>query len=372
MGYKALHTNFHHGWGGQSNRILTECLGLHQKGHDITISAPADSILIQKAERLGIKVFKENSYSRGFHPLALFREAAAIKNLVLRENFDIIHTHGSQDSWTASLALALIAKGRRPKLIRTKHNLFPIKDHFVNRLHYKAFDAMICISKSILEYCRAKKWMSGFRFYVIHSAVDIEAFDKAPALDVRREFNIDAGRKIIAVVARLRGEKGHRYLIEALPEIILARPEAVFLFIGDGSMKEDLIAAAKKNGVSDKIIFAGFRTDVAAILKGVDVFALPSVSEGLGTSILEAGMASLPVAASNVGGILDIVDDGENGYLFPVGDVSAIAKKIIFMLSNMNEVRAAGARLRKKIEDHFSTENLVANTEECYRDLLGR
>ncbi len=369
MKHKVLHTNFHHGWGGQSNRILMECKGLAENGHDITISAPADSELIKRSAALGIKTFIHAQYQRGFHPVTFISEILKLRKFIISQKIEIVHTHGSQDSWTASFAVLLISKKNKPVLLRTKHNIFPIADHIINRLHYNIFDAMVCISESILKYCRDKKWTKKIKFYLIHSAVDIKSFESAQKSDIRKEFNL--GDKILfSIIGRLRTEKGHVHLLFAIEKIIQDFPQIMFLFVGDGSLKEDLINLAKNLNIDKNVIFTGFRKDVPSVLKDTDVFILPSISEGLGTAILEAGMASLPVIASNVGGIPDIIDDNTNGYLVKPANPDDLAAKIKFVLNNMDAAEEMGKKLYQKIKTEFSPENLVAKTEQCYEDLL--
>lgn len=366
---KILHTNFHHGWGGQSNRILMECKGLCEKGHDVTISAPDDSELVKRAELLGIKTFRRAQYSRGFRPIGQFKDVRALVKLINEEKFDIVHTHGSQDSWAVFFAMSFVQAKNKPALFRTKHNIFPITDHIVNRIHYKRFDSLICISNSITDYCKSKSWLSHLKYYLIYSAVDPKPFEEAIESKIREEYNLK-GKILAGVVGRLRSEKGHIHLINAIPEIVKEFPEARFIFIGDGSMKEELMSEISKRSISNYVIFAGFRKNVPEILKSLDLFILPSISEGLGTAIIEAGFAGLGAVASNVGGIPDIIDDNENGFLFACGDSKALSEKIKFLLKNPDKYKNAGKKLKEKCMSLFTPEILADKTEKAYYNFL--
>lgn len=369
MKLKILHTNFLHGWGGQSNRILTKCIGLANKGHDVCISAPADSELIKRAKSANIDVFTKVQYQRGIHPINFFCEVLYLRNFIRNESFDIIHTHGSQDSWITSIAVSLINKNQRPILLRTKHNIFPIHDHFLNKIHYSIFKGMICISDSILQYCKEKNWLKNLKFSLIHSAVDYSLFENAKSSDIREKYNL-TDNILIGVIARLRDEKGHIYLINAIPQIINNFPKVRFLFIGDGSLKESLMKRVKDLNVEQYVIFTGFRKDVPSILKSIDIFVLPSVSEGLGTAILEAGAAGTPILATNVGGIPDIIDDNETGFLVPPKNSELLKDKLIYLLNNPERLKITSEKLKQKIKSEFSPENLVSKTEQFYFELL--
>ncbi|MBM3334699.1 glycosyltransferase, partial [Candidatus Sumerlaeota bacterium] len=153
---KILHTNFLHGWGGQSNRILNVCRGLAERGHAVVIAAPGDSELVRRARSAGLATDGSVNFARGFRPLSFARDVRHMSAILAREQFDIIHTHGSADSWLVALtiirAVRLRRISKRLPIVRTKHNIFPIADHFANRwLYGRVFDRIICISRAILE-----------------------------------------------------------------------------------------------------------------------------------------------------------------------------------------------------------------------------
>ncbi|MBI3736837.1 glycosyltransferase, partial [Candidatus Sumerlaeota bacterium] len=185
---KILHTNFHKGWGGQSNRILTECRGLATRGHEVTIAAPEGSELAARARAAGLNVFGDVRFTRGFRARSVWRDIGKLRGLFRAANFDIIHTHGSQDSW--AVAYSLLNYRPRPIILRTRHNIFPIRDHFMNRrLYGKWTDGIVCISEAILEDCAAKPYLRRDNLSLVHSAVDVSRFGSREGRDeIRREF----------------------------------------------------------------------------------------------------------------------------------------------------------------------------------------
>jgi len=365
---RILHTNFLHGWGGQSNRILTLCRGLAERGHDVLIAAPGDSELVRRARSAQLATNGEMSFRRGFRPAALVRDVRRMRRLLARERFDLIHTHGSQDSWIAALANV----PKRIPIVRTKHNIFPIRDHAANRwLYGRAFDRIICISKAIVEQCAEKPYIGREKLHLVHSAADLDRFANPDAEGVASWRGKWKDRHpVIAVVGRLRREKGHRFLFEAVARLRDRFPGILVVVAGDGSLREELREYARALGIGEQVLFLGFRTDVAEILAASDIFALPSLSEGLGTAIIEAAAAGRPIAATRVGGITDIVADGETGLLVEPGDAEGLARAIGRLAEDRAFAERLGEAAKRYAFEHFAAENLVEKTEAVYREIL--
>lgn len=366
---KILHTNFHRGWGGQSNRILVECRKLTERGHEITLAVPDGSELAKRAAAAGLRVFPHVRFARGFRPVPLAADFRALRGLLRRENFDIIHTHGSQDSW--AMAFTLLGFQPRPLVLKTRHNIFPMRDHWPNRLLYgKWTDGMVCISNAILEDCAAKPYLKRERLGLIHSAVDVEAFAGGDGPAIRQEFGLN-GRWVLGVTGRLRPEKGHWYLLEALPEIARQAPDVLLLIVGAGSLEGGLKARAAQLGMEKHVVFTGFRSDVRDILAALDVYVLPSLSEGLGTAIIEAGAAGCPIVTSRVGGIPDIVTDGETGLMTPPANPGELAQALLRFYRDRGLAARCGRAAAEHARTCFSEEFLGLKTEEFYLKALG-
>ena len=365
---KILHTNFHKGWGGQSNRILIVCRELAQRGHEVAIAAPPGSELVRRAQAQGVRTFEEMRFFRGLHPLSLLRDIRAMRRLLLQEKFDIVHTHGSQDAWCA--AFALLGMNPLPHLLRTKHNIFPIREHFANRwLYGRMTDKIICISRAILEYCAAKPYLRRENLVLIHSAVNAELYARGDREKIRRELGL-GGHYVAGIVGRLRPEKGHHTLLEAFARLKDRAPDMMLVVCGDGSIFQELSDFAKANAISDRVIFTGFRTDIPDILSALDVFILPSLSEGLGTAVLEAGAAGLPIIASNVGGIPDIIEDGKTGQLVSPADVDALVAAVSLLYSNRDIARRYGIAAQEYIKTNFSEKTLGDKNHDLYQSLF--
>jgi glycosyltransferase involved in cell wall biosynthesis len=235
-------------------------------------------------------------------------------------------------------------------------------------------DRLIVPSASIVAKVRAEG-RGAASFSVIPNGVDLARFDlPVAACALRREFGIPREAPLLGVVARLEPEKGHRYLIEAMPAILRGAPETWLVIVGEGSLDGELRAqaAALPRGARDRIVFTGRREDVAAITGDVDVAVLPSLREAQGISILEAMARRKPVVASAVGGIPEVLTNGLDGLLVPPADPAALADACI-RLACSPELRARmGEAGRATVEARFSLDAMVRQIEEVYDEELVR
>lgn len=369
---KVLHTNFLRGWGGQSNRILTECLGLRDRGWDVLVSAPPESQLIKRSREAGLRVDTTINYVGGLR-LGVLRDVKAMKALLATERPDIVHLHGGRDSWVYAMAVARIPREKRPITIRTKHNIFPVSDHPLNRWMYGSlFDSIVCISSAIVEQLAAKPYIDATRLVNIPSAIDADRFNVAAGSRerLREEFGFTPDQVVIGITGRLRAEKAHDVLFGAVPEVIRQAPEARLICFGSGSLGGEFARQLESTGSEKYVTMAGFRKDVPECLAALDIYTQPSRSEGLGTSVLEAGAARLPVVATQCGGIPDIVEDGVTGYLVPMEDSAALAHALVKLIKEPETRATFGAAAEAKIRRVFSVEMLVEKTDAHYRDML--
>jgi glycosyltransferase involved in cell wall biosynthesis len=366
---KILHTNFLHGWGGQSNRILNLCCGLAERGHRVVIAAPADSELLRRARDAGLATDGSMQFRRGLRPRALVRDLRRMRKLLNDERFDVIHTHGSQDSW-------LVAFANRPKrapVVRTKHNIFPIRDHIANRwLYGRVFDRIICISGAIVEQCAAKPYLERAHLALVRSAIDLGRYAKPDPDRVASWRARWADRRpVLAVIGRLREEKGHRHLFDAVARLRNEFPAILLAVVGDGSLRLEFERYVDGLGLGDAVQFVGFQDDVPAILAAADLFVLPSLSEGLGTAVIEAAAAARPIVATRVGGIPDIIEDGKSGRLVAPGDVDSLVSAIGSLANDPDTAARMAGEARRHAFEQFTIRSLVEGTEKVYRDVCG-
>jgi glycosyltransferase involved in cell wall biosynthesis len=198
---------------------------------------------------------------------------------------------------------------------------------------------------------------------LIPNGVDADRFAlRAPDGPLRR----------IAMVANLRAEKGHDVLIDAAPAILAAHPDAEFLLAGDGPQADALATRARQRGVADRIVFLGACGNVPDVLAGSDLFVLPSRSEALPNAVIEAMAAGLPVVASEVGGIPELIANGVTGLMVRPGDAGALATAIVHLLDHPEQAAALGQAARDHVTREFGFGRLVARVEHLYLSTIER
>jgi glycosyltransferase involved in cell wall biosynthesis len=364
--------NMHHHWGGQPNRILTYNKELKKRGHHVVVSGPKGCVLCKRAKEAGIEIFDDLELARGFRPWSQIPEFLRLRRYFQEQRFDIVHTHGSQDTWLAGLA----AKFNSPTIpvIRTRHNTFPIAAHALNRwLYSKVIKRVITISPQVNEYLTRENLFPAEHIVPIYSAPDSERFH--PGLDgapVREELGIPSYSPVIGMVGRYAPEKGHKHLIDAAAIVVKEIPQVRFVLVGKGRSEPAIRAQIKELGLEKNIILTGFRTDVPNVVACFNIFTLtPTSGESLGTSILEGFLEEKPVVATDVGGVCESVRDGETGFLVPPADPEQLADRYLRLIHNPDMREKMGKAGRKLALEEFSIKTLTDKTEKVYYDLLG-
>jgi L-malate glycosyltransferase len=178
---------------------------------------------------------------------------------------------------------------------------------------------------------------------------------------------------VVTTVANLRPGKGHEVLLDAAARVLARHPDVRFQLVGDGSRRAELEHQAAALGIASQVTFRGYCSDVAGVLRESDVFAFPSFMEASPNAVLEAMAAGLPVVATHVGGIPEVVSDGRNGLLVPPGDADALAGGLLRVLEAPDRGRALGEAARQTASTQFSFERMVGQFEQLYRsELAGR
>jgi glycosyltransferase involved in cell wall biosynthesis len=166
--------------------------------------------------------------------------------------------------------------------------------------------------------------------------------------------------------------KGQRHFVAAAARVIREVPDARFLIVGEGDLREPLEKQIRELGLERHVFMTGFRDDAVGLQKSFDVFVMSSVTEGLGSAMLDAMACARPVVASRTGGIPEAIEDGSTGLLVPPQDEPALARAIVETLGDAELRRRLGAAARQRIVDHFSVERMVAETFSVYEDRRSR
>jgi len=208
----------------------------------------------------------------------------------------------------------------------------------------------------------------------IYNGIDLRNFadldHERERASVRKEFGVPGNVKLLTTVAVLRELKGIQFMLRALPAILSAHPSTYYLIVGDGSYREALETEADKAGVKDRVIFAGQRSDIPRLLAASDLFILPTLTEALPTVLAEAMAARLPIIASAVGGVPEMVVDGQNGCLVHPSDPQELSDVCIALLSDFEKQKAMGAAGWQIVNDKFNIQEQIKQLTILYKDLI--
>ena len=373
MKLRILHTNMHRGgWGGQPNRILLLCKGLKERGHHVIIAAPKGATLIERAKEEGIPTYDDLEFPKKFKPHVILSEIIKLKRLIEKEDIQIVHTHGSQDTWAATIA-AKFARNR-PLVIRTRHNTFPVANHFGNRILYRMLiDHVVVVSQGIIETYKKTGVMGNKvnQITTIYSVINPERFANVNELKerIREEFSI-GNRFVFTKVARLAVEKGHIFFLKAANSIN-QKLSALFFALGDGPLRGELEEKRREMGI--EVIFTGIRKDVPGFLANTDVFLFTPISgESLGTSLLESLYCRVPVVSFRIEGVNASIEDGKTGFLVSPKDHHSLSEIAVKIATSRKIRKRLGANGYKKVSRQFVLRTLVEETERLYRRIISQ
>ena len=237
---------------------------------------------------------------------------------------------------------------------------------FLYRFATRFTKRIVAVSEATARFLKDERGVPEDRIQVIPYGVDLTKYTTEKSTRMRKELGFSPKETIVGVVARLEPQKGHVYLIEAAQKIIDMFPRVKFVFIGKGGLREELEEKIRKAGLSEHFVFLGFREDVSMVLRAVDIFALPSLFEGLPNVVLEAMAAGKPVVASAVDGSVEAVVEGETGFLSPPKDTDALAQALLRLLKDPDLARQMGLNGRKRVENHFALEQQVRQFETLF------
>lgn len=371
---KVLHVNTERTWRGGEQQVLYLARGLAARRVEQELLCQQGSVLAARAREAGLPVWERRL--RGEVDLPAARAIAA---RLRAGRFDLIHMHTSHAHTLGVLGARLAGRrrrGDRPVTVVSRRVDFSIhKRRFLDFSRFKytwKLDRILCVSGTIREVL-LRDGLPPELPRVVHSGIDPARLHGAPDRreEHRREFRVPAGGALVGNVGHCADHKGQRFLVAAAPAVLERHPGTRFVIVGEGELLEDLRAQARGLGLAERVLFPGFRSDVPSLLRSFDLFAFPSHLEGLGTSVLDALAAGLPVVATTAGGIPEMIDDGVHGLLVPPRDPAALARALIALLDDPARARRLGDAGRARVLAEFTVERTVEKTLAEYRELLG-
>jgi glycosyltransferase involved in cell wall biosynthesis len=356
---RILHIDEQTGWRGGEQQASYLIRGLVERGHACAIAGRPGSAFLTADHGVDLLQRFAAPFRGEFDLWSAYRLARA----ALRLEVDILHAHTSHALTYAVLARQIAGRG---KVVASRRVDFPPRPNPFSRWKYRRADHIVAISNKIAQVMR-EFGVPETQMSVVHSGIDPERFDVAPL--PRSELGTPEGVPLLGNVAALVGHKDHATLIAAMPIVLAAFPDAHLVIAGDGPLRADLERRIAELRVGHAVRLLGFRNDIPRLLKALDVFVMSSKEEGLGTSILDAMAAGVPVVATDGGGIPEMVRDGETGLLSPVGDAESLGRSIVRMVEDREFRNRSVAQAAAMVQAEFTWSEMAGGNLRIYQEL---
>jgi glycosyltransferase involved in cell wall biosynthesis len=353
-----LHTESSPGLGGQEIRTLHEARWTAERGWRVILACQPHGRLLERARQLGLEAVA--LAMRGAWDLGA---VARLVRLIRHERVSVVHTHSSVDAWIGGMA----ARASRAPVVRTRHVSIGIRRGF-NPVYTWLADRVITSGQAIRRLV-VTAGVPAHRVVAMPAGVDLAAFpfrQRADALATE----LGASRPIIGSVAMFRGSKGHADLVDAFALLRRGHPTATLLLVGDGLRRTWVEGLVREAGLADAVVFAGFRDDVAPLLGIMDCFVLASTrTEGIPQSLLQAFASGVPVVATEVGGVPEVVVDGVTGLLVRPA-ARDLAQGIARVLDQPEAAAERAGAGRALVEERFSHAAVMTRLLGVYAEVI--
>jgi glycosyltransferase involved in cell wall biosynthesis len=288
--------------------------------------------------------------------------------LLRQKEIDLLHAH----EFTMNTYGSIVSRLTGIPIITTVHGKAYYGEKWRRRTAYR-FAArqskMVAVSEDIKNFLIDRVGIKSRDLITIRNGIDINAYSSAHSGDGKNGAYRSKCGSVIGTVGNLYPVKGQTYLLKAVAIAAQSFPEITCLIAGRGELLDTLQAEAARLGLGDRVDFLGFRQDIPQLLREMDIFVLPSLSEGLPLSALEAMAAGKPVVATDVGGTREAVLDGQTGFLVPPKDPQALSNKIMHLLRHRELARCFGQAGRKRVTQFFSLQTMTKRYEALYDEV---
>ena len=335
---------------------------MRARGHRAVLVAHREGELLRRA-----------SEGPDLVPLAPVNEidlAAAWKlSKIIREwSPAIVHAHDPHAVSMAALALSFGAPSPRPKLVASRRVDFHLQSHTFSQWKYRQMDGFIAASAAI-KAILVQDGIPAGRIAVVHDGIDVDKIAHRPATDLHAEYWLPHGVPVLVNVGALVAHKGQKYLIDAMPLVLREVPDAHLIIFGEGDLRAPLEKQIKQLNLTKRVLLPGFREDVLSLVKTADLFVMSSITEGLGSAVLDAMAMAQAVVGTTAGGIPEAVIPYETGLLVEPADAKELAGAIVTLMKDAALRKAYGEAGRARVAEHFGVDRLVEGTLAVYERL---
>ena len=370
-------------WGGSPDIVRIICTYLDLGLYELTLVIGLTKHPHAKSEeflnnfRQKIKIVFIPELKREINPVSDLAAFLRLYFLFLRQRFDIVHTHTAK-AGALGRAAAFLSGGAAIVHTLHGHNFYGYFNPFLSKVLVMIERFLACFTDRIIalteleknDLVRFKAAYSG-KIRLIYQGLELEQYTPGDIdkTRVRGEFNIKPDERIIGMVGRLEPVKGPQYFVEAAQGVVRQFAQARFIVVGEGSLRKNLERQVEEAGLRDKFIFTGWRDDNYEIISILDILVLPSLNEAVGIVLLEAQSLGVPVVATKVGGVPEIVKDQETGILVPAGDSQSLEQAINTLLADEHKRKEMGERAAGWVKGKFKAQDMVDEISQLYQEL---
>lgn len=341
------------------------------RAHDVSLD------LLEAGEPIPVLLKPVAQLRRDVHPVKDLIAILHLFAIIVTGRYDIVHTHTSKAGLLGRIAAAAAGV---PAVIHSPHGTI-LQGYFsrrvtwfyatIERLAAHLTQCVICLTRSEIRQCLKAGIGKRDQYTFVHNGIDIAQFAPNPGAHhhLRLEIGIEPNATVFMTVGRLVPVKGHVHLLEAIHTLRKKDPNVRLVVAGEGELRKTLENEAVRLGIGDAVCFLGWREDVDRLLDVADVFVLPSLNEGLGLVIVEAMAKKLPVVATTVGGVPEVVKNGETGFLVPAGEPQPLAEAMQRLSESADLRQAFGCAGFDRAVRLFSIAATVRRTEDVYASI---
>ena len=370
--------------GGPALHVAYLTAGLADRGYRTTLVAGeisrGEESMAFVADRLGVPVETVTELGREISP---FRDAVAtlrLARMIRAQRPHIVHTHTAKAGALGRIAALLAGRSARPIVVHTFHGhvlrgyFGPLRARIfklVETALARSSDALVAVSPQVRDDLVALGVAPRERFVVVRLGIELAArVDGADREAARRLLGVPPDRFVVGWIGRMTGVKRTGDALLALRELRARGVDATLALVGDGPDRADVEAEAYRLGIARHCLYLGYQTDVSGWYAALDAFLLPSANEGTPVVAIEALATGRPVVATRVGGVPDVVREGEDGFLVEVGDVGGLADRLAQLAADPELRARMGESARTRVLERYAVDRLVDDVDRLYRSLL--
>jgi glycosyltransferase involved in cell wall biosynthesis len=360
---------------GGGERVFSQIIkGLPPDKYEIFLSSrPGEkfhqAILKEEVQFLPLDYSKRLSFSL----------ISRLSRIIKKNEINIVHGQGARAEFYARLASRFAGNSKYVSTIA-----MPVEGFDVGAVRKKTYtlfdrfsenfvDRFVVVSDALRDKMIRGRGIPAEKVIKIYNGIETDHYvpqgQNGSRERIRNEFNIGGDTLLIGAIGRLVWQKGFEHLVQAMPKVLKEIPQTKVLIVGEGPLRNKLEALAVKLKVKEYIIFTGFRGDIKMMLSAIDILVIPSLLEGFPMITLEGMAMAKPIIATRIDGIKEQIVDGKSGILIPPRDPDASAEAIIGLGRNKNFAQTLGLEARQRVEEQFTVEKMVSETERVYQSL---